>query len=122
MFVYLDRVQERCKALLASDMNCHRLVFTCLVLAVKYLEDEVHSNGYYARVGGLTIDEMNSLELKLLKVLDWDVSVSPETFAVYEEGMMQTAALLSGGNMNDNTYQVSNIGSDNAHQIDGEDA
>lgn len=98
MFVYLDRVQEKCKALLASDMNCHRLVFTCLVLAVKYLEDEVHSNGYYARVGGLTIDEMNSLEFKLLNVLDWNLSVSPETYAVYEEGMIQTAGLLVGGN------------------------
>lgn len=98
MFVYLDRVQEKCKPLLASDMNCHRLVFTCLVLAVKYLEDEVHSNGYYARVGGLTIDEMNSLEVKLLSVLDWNLSVSPETYAVYEEGMIQTAGLLVGGN------------------------
>lgn len=94
MFVYLDRVQEKCKALITSDMNCHRLVFTCLVLAVKYLEDEVHSNAYYARVGGLTADEMNNLEVKLLKVLDWNLNVTPETYSSYEEGLIQTAELL----------------------------
>eukprot|EP00177_Eucheuma_denticulatum_P008451 GFKZ01015367.1.p1 GENE.GFKZ01015367.1~~GFKZ01015367.1.p1 ORF type:complete len:335 (+),score=65.08 GFKZ01015367.1:958-1962(+) len=97
MFVYLDRVQKACRALVASEMNCHRLVFTCLVLAVKYLEDEVHSNVYYAKVGGLTAEEMNALEVKLLEVLDWNLSVSPEVYAGYEEGLIQTAGLLLGG-------------------------
>lgn len=97
MFVYMDRVQEACRMLVASEMNCHRLVFTCLVLAVKYLEDEVHSNVYYAKVGGLTPEEMNALEIKLLEVLDWNLSVSPETYADFEEGLIQTAGLLLGG-------------------------
>lgn len=96
MLVYLDRVQERCKDLLVTEMNCHRLLCTALVLAIKYLDDEVFSNGYYARVGGVTCDEMNALELKMLSVLGWNLSVTPQTYALYEDGLVQSARLLLG--------------------------
>lgn len=93
--VYLDRVQERCKALSMSEMNCHRLICTALVLAIKYLDDEVYSNVYYARVGGLSTEELNSLEATMLDVLGWNLTVCPETYGMYEDSLMQSASLLN---------------------------
>ena len=91
MLIYLDKIQENCPQLLVTEMNCHRLICTSLVLAIKYLDDEVFSNTYYARVGGVTADEMNQLEVALLNILDWNLSVSPETFSLYEEGLIESA-------------------------------
>lgn len=103
MLIYLDRVQEQCPTLLLTEMNCHRLLCTALVLAIKYLDDEVFSNAYYARVGGVTGDEMNDLELKMLAILKWDLSVKPDTFALYEEGLIRSASLVSDSRSTDNS-------------------
>lgn len=91
MLVYLDRLQANRRELLLTDMNCHRVVLTALVLAVKYLEDEVFSNCHYASVGGITCKEMNTLEACMLDVLNWDLFVSPETFLAYESGLSYAA-------------------------------
>lgn len=94
MLVYVDRVQQRCKDLLLTDMNCHRIILTALLLAIKYLDDEVFSNAHYSRVGGVTSHEMNDLEVKMLNILNWELSVAPETYAMYEDGLVQSARHL----------------------------
>lgn len=97
MLVYLDRVQEKCKELSMTEMNCHRLLSTALVLAIKYLDDEVYSNAYYARVGGLSTSELNNLETTMLGILDWNLTVSPDTYNLYEDSLMQSATLHQHG-------------------------
>lgn len=91
MLVYIQRLQENCKHLLVTDMNVHRVVSTSLLLAIKYLDDEVFSNTYYARVFGVTSKELNDLELKLLQALDFKLSVSPEVYANFEDHLNQSA-------------------------------
>lgn len=86
--VYLDRLQKRVPSLRLNMMNVHRLLITAVVLAVKNLDDELYANSYYARVGGLTTDELNRLESSMLNLLDWRLNVSPETFSVYEENLL----------------------------------
>lgn len=92
MLIYIDRLQSNCPELLLSEMNCHRIIMGALVLAIKYLDDEVFSNSHYARVGGVTPQEMNQLEITLLELLNWNLHVSPEDYAVYEERLINSAA------------------------------
>lgn len=92
MLIYVDRLQTLCPELLLSDMNCHRIIITALVAAIKYLDDEVFSNTHYARVGGVTPQEMNDLEINFLNAVNWDLHVSPEDYAVYEDALISSAA------------------------------
>lgn len=94
MQVYLDRCEELYKDLMLSEMNWHRVLFTALLLAIKYLEDEVRSNRCYAKVCGVGVVEMNELERKMLHSLGWNLSVSHETYKVYEGSMVQSARML----------------------------
>ena len=41
-----------------------------MVLAIKYNEDDYYSNKYYAKVGGINLEEINTLEYNLLILLN----------------------------------------------------
>lgn len=87
--VYLDRVQIRDRALALNEYNIHRLLITALCLASKYLEDEVHKNSHFARVGGVpTLEEMNRLETEFLRRLRWNCTVGLRTYYLYFERVL----------------------------------
>lgn len=80
--IYLKRVQEmgREKYFVVSR-NVHRLFLTALVLAIKFLDEPIYDNLFYARVGGLgSLREMNTLEAEMLRLLDFRVFVSDEEY------------------------------------------
>ncbi len=52
-------------------------------MSIKYLFDEFYDNGYYARVAGLSLKELNSLERELFFLLQCRLYVSDEE---YEKG------------------------------------
>jgi len=61
-----------------NPMNCHRVLMVCTLLASKMVDDEPCSNEYFSNVGGVTLQEINHLEVTLLKALDWNASVQLE--------------------------------------------
>lgn len=91
--IYLDRVRECYSELAMTDFNCHRLLITGLVLAIKYLDDDVYSNAFYARVGGVAKNELNLLEASMLKFLDWRLVVSPEAYRLCADSLLQSATI-----------------------------
>jgi len=87
--VYMDRVSKIDPNLALSLMNAHRLLATCAMVAAKYNDDAYYSNSYYAKVGGLTLKELNMLEARLIKLLDWKLLVSPEEYQLYHDLVCQ---------------------------------
>lgn len=57
------------------------MVFLALLAAIKYQEDDIHTNTYYARVGGVKSDELFSLELEFLELIDFNLYIDEELFA-----------------------------------------
>ena len=53
-------------------------VLTAVVVSAKFFEDRCLTNEWSARVGGLSTQELNSLEVELLERLRWRVAVSQE--------------------------------------------
>ena len=53
-------------------------------MAIKYNEDDYYSNKYYARVGGISLCELNELEYYLLILLEFDVFIDEEVYEKYE--------------------------------------
>ncbi|XP_021282188.1 cyclin-P3-1 [Herrania umbratica] len=80
--VYVDRFLERMDAHLTS-LNVHRLLITSFMVAAKFIDDHCYNNAYYAKVGGVSTEEMNELEMRFLFSLDFRLHVTTEVFNKY---------------------------------------
>jgi hypothetical protein len=78
--IYIDRLLAMDSNFAVTPRNVHRLLFTCATVAEKFLEDTFYCNSYYAQVGGISLAEMNRLEMTLLYTMNWRLGVSPEEF------------------------------------------
>ncbi|KAM0904623.1 hypothetical protein ACQ4PT_017886 [Festuca glaucescens] len=82
-YIYLDRFLRRRPALAVDSFNVHRLLITSVLTAVKFVDDICYNNAYFARVGGISLMEMNYLEVDFLFGVAFDLNVTPATFASY---------------------------------------
>lgn len=90
--LYIDRLLKRRPWVAVTSLTAHRLVLCSLVLAAKFQDDKFYSNGFYARVGGLTLQELNALEFEFMKLLDWQVHTMPDEYAFYNALVCRAAA------------------------------
>ena len=86
--VYIDRIMKKEAGFTICKLNIHRLVVTSMMLAVKFFDDVYYSNAYYAKVGGVKGPEMNVLEVHFLRLIDWQLFVSPEEFDLYKTNVL----------------------------------
>jgi hypothetical protein len=77
---YLNRMLRR-GMVVVSWNNVFRLLLACTLCAVKYHADELLYNGEYARLIGLSLQDVNSLELGILNGLKFELYASNEEFA-----------------------------------------
>ncbi|KAI1318308.1 hypothetical protein EDD11_006821 [Mortierella claussenii] len=61
-----------------NSFNIHRLLITCLMVAAKFTSDLFYSNARYAKVGGLSLLELNQLELEFLFTTRFELNVRVE--------------------------------------------
>jgi hypothetical protein len=60
-----------------STLTCHRFLITAIVVASKGYCDVCCTNTLYAKVGGISVAELNALEREFLRAIDWRLTVSP---------------------------------------------
>lgn len=83
-----------------SGRNIHRIWMAAFIVASKFNDDHFHSQRIYARVAGLPIEEINSLEGTLLCSLGFRVSVGPEEWQRYADAVeILSAACAESGSM-----------------------
>jgi len=56
---------------------------TCLS---KCYNDVFYSNQLIAQVGGVSLEELNNIELDFLTLMNWDIHISEEEFNFYYTG------------------------------------
>lgn len=81
--VYLDRVVKRHQHVSFSHLSSHRMLVCSMMLAAKFQDDCFYSNTFYAKVGGLKVEELNRLENKMVQLLDYRLYVSAQEFELY---------------------------------------
>ncbi|WOK98929.1 cyclin-P4-1-like [Canna indica] len=82
-YIYLDRFVRRHPAVSLDSLNVHRFLITGVLTAVKFLDDIYYNNAYFAKVGGISLMEMNYLEIDFLFGLGFELNVTPVTFGYY---------------------------------------
>ncbi|CAI2373389.1 unnamed protein product [Moneuplotes crassus] len=87
--IFIERVlQEYSASSKSLPFNVYTLCLASMVLAIKLSEDDTCNNEFYARLGGVSNDEMVELELELLKLIKFDIFISKEEFTSYQKEMI----------------------------------
>tara|TARA_R110002050_G_scaffold296807_1_gene457206 strand:- start:1520 stop:2119 length:600 start_codon:yes stop_codon:yes gene_type:complete len=81
-FLYILRFSQR-TGMIISSLNLHRLIITSVTISMKYHEDRVYSNQYMAKVGGVSLAELNNLEAAFLERMDYSLGVSSKIFEAF---------------------------------------
>ncbi|KAL8495548.1 hypothetical protein ACS0TY_019616 [Phlomoides rotata] len=82
-YVYIDRFCQLHPEFRIGARNVHRLLITTIMVASKYVEDMNYRNSYFARVGGLSTNEMNRLEVEFLFLMKFKLHVNVSVFEGY---------------------------------------
>ncbi|GMI66939.1 cyclin p3;2 [Hibiscus trionum] len=82
-YVYIDRFCQANPGFRINARNVHRLLITTIMVASKYVEDMNYRNSYFARVGGLTTNELNHLEVEFLFLMGFKLHVNVSVFESY---------------------------------------
>ena len=70
---YINRYINNNPLISINIYTIHSLILTSLILSLKYLEDNIYDNKYYSYIGGFELNEINELEIEMLKYLDYDL-------------------------------------------------
>ena len=67
LLVYFDRIAKTCnhgkeQLFVMDSYNIHRLIISAVTVSTKFFSDFFYSNSRYARVGGISLKELNHLE------------------------------------------------------------
>jgi len=81
--IYMDQVVQFNPEFVISSLNVHRLLITSIMLASKFFDDVYYNNAYYARVGGISNTEVNSLEMEMLRMISFSLFVQPDQYERY---------------------------------------
>lgn len=76
--------EENDTQLFAMDSyNIHRLIITAIAVSTKFSSDYFYSNARYSKVGGISLREMNYLELQFLILCDFNLLITVEEYERY---------------------------------------
>ena len=80
--IYIDRICKRNQIIL-TKYNIHRILFTAILISVKYNEDIIYDNSFYSKVAGVPAEELISLEKAFLKMIGFELFISDEIYKKY---------------------------------------
>jgi hypothetical protein len=81
--IYIDRLCQETNITL-TYYNIHRIIFTSILLSIKYNEDKYYKDRYYADIAGVSIKELNYLEYIYVKMIHFQLYVNDKIFKRYK--------------------------------------
>ena len=87
VLIYIDRI---CKInhFILTSYNIHKLILAAFILAIKYNEENYYLMDYYARLGGISLSELNNLESEYLILIGYNLFVQTKLFEKYYNDLM----------------------------------
>ena len=80
--IYVDKLCHSNKLIL-TYYNVHRILFTAIILAIKYHEDTFFDNKYYSEIGGLDMNDLKQLEFYFIQLCNFNLFVHDDIFENY---------------------------------------
>jgi len=80
--IYIDRIVDKMGNAI-TECNIHRLLLSSLLIATKFLEDNLDSNSCFACAGGVAVQHLNGLEFKFLDEIEFDLIIENKDLETY---------------------------------------
>lgn len=81
--IYIDRFC--CNAnIILNEYNIHTILFISIYVSIKFHEDISCKDDYFAKIGGLSLEEISKLSLIFICVLDYKLYINYEDYKRYE--------------------------------------
>ncbi|TPX70554.1 hypothetical protein SpCBS45565_g01693 [Spizellomyces sp. 'palustris'] len=97
LLVYIDRVCEVHRTFTISSLTVHRFVIAAVAVGSKATSDIYCTNTYYAKVGGISLQELNLMELEFCGLIGWRLSCSVDILQRYYVNLIRTSQLYALG-------------------------
>jgi hypothetical protein len=82
-FIYIDRILQKNPDISLSQLCIHRLILASVLLAIKFNDDIYYDNAFYAKMGGISLEEMNYLEVGILSHIQFDLYIQSQVYLDY---------------------------------------
>jgi len=89
MVYYIDRLCQLFPIFTINSLTVHRFLITAATVAAKGLSDAFWTNPTYAKVGGIPVGELATLELEFLDKVQWRIVPKPEVLEEYYRSMVE---------------------------------
>ena len=80
--IYIDRICKEGKYMI-NYYNVHKILLVAIILAIKFNEDIYYTNCYFAKIGGVSIDELNKMEEKFAFAIQFNLFVEKSLYDKY---------------------------------------
>ena len=87
ILIYIDRI---CKInnFQLNFKNIYKLIISSMIIAIKYNEDNFYSTEVYAKLGGITVQELNFLEMQFLISIKFSLFVEKDLYDKYYDNLI----------------------------------
>ena len=65
-------------------MNVYKLIFTSILISLKYNEDGIYDNVYYSQIAGVSVQELFQMEYEYVLLLNFNFNISEFIFNQYK--------------------------------------
>ncbi|KAJ6593673.1 cyclin-domain-containing protein [Mycena capillaripes] len=87
---YIDQICARMPLFTLSSLTCHRFIIASITVSSKGLCDTFCTNSLYAKVGGISVTELNVLEREFLEKIEWRLMCTREVLQEYYVNLVRT--------------------------------
>ena len=87
LILSLIQIDHICKKteLILSYYNIHRLLFTAVLISIKFNEDTYYDNKFYAEIAGVKLKELKLLEYTFMELNDFNVFINHKEYEQYRK-------------------------------------
>jgi hypothetical protein len=87
ILIYIDRISNLNNFRLTYK-NIYKLILSAMIVAIKYNEDLFYSSTIYAKLGGLSVQELNYLEFHFLILIKFSLFIENDLFEKYKNNLL----------------------------------
>ena len=82
--ILIDRMCRK-SGILLTHYNIHRILFSSLLVSIKYNEDSYFDNNFYSQIAGVKPNELKLLEYTFLEYNDFNIYIKDDEYKQYEK-------------------------------------
>ena len=82
--ILIDRLCQKANVTLTYH-NIHRIIFSAILVSIKYNEDSYYDNKYYAEIAGVKLKELKLLEYNFITMLHFNLFIQDSIYEKYRQ-------------------------------------